>query len=143
MYTFNFKMWQLIYYLLTDFQSQLQDDITVTEIDWLMKQPNTSYERLPPILDCIIGMDIIVTQNINKLDHVVHGTIGKLYSIIYQKNTTFTIFHDKTSDVKVNIPNKKPLYLLIQFEKPYHEPCDSLSVNVYPIGKFFLCYKNL
>ena len=95
------------------------------------------FDRIPPILDCIVGMNILITQNVNKNDQIIHGTIGKLYSILFERDTTFKCVTDKNSGVKVRIPNKKNLYLLIEVTNPKFEPWEGLLNNVYPISTVF------
>ena len=76
----------------------------------------------------------MITHNINKLHYVIHGKIGKLYGIIFQENTTFEIHTDKSSNMKVKIPSKQPLYLLVKLTTTYHDTCPTLPANIYPIG---------
>ena len=110
------------------------NDITEDEYEWLMKQPNSLYDRLPAILDCIIGMNIMVVQNINKPDHIIHGTYGRLEAVLFEESTIFKVVIDKYSKMKVRVPNKPPLYLLIQIEQPTHKAWPNLSRDIYPIG---------
>jgi len=100
-----------------------------------MQQPNTTFERMPPILDCIIGMHIMIIQNINKNDKIVHGTIGTLYSILFDPDTLFIVSTDESTGLQIRTPNKLPRYLLIELDKPSFAPWPGLPCNVYPIGK--------
>jgi len=101
-----------------------------------MQQPNTTFVRMPPILDCIIGMNIMIIQNINKHDKIVHGTIGTLYSLLFDPDTIFIVSTDECTGLQIRTPNKLPRYLLIEVEKPSFEPW--LPANVYPIGNLNL-----
>ncbi len=62
-------------------------NITKEEIKYLVQQPNSNFERMPAILDCVIGLDIMNIQSINKYDGIVHGITGKLNKIIFDTIT--------------------------------------------------------
>ncbi len=102
------------------------NDITEAEYEWLMKQPNSLYDRLPAILDFIIVMNIMVVQNINKSDHIIHGTYGRLEAVLFDESTIFKPVTDKYSKMKVRVPNKPPIYLLIQINNPTHKTWPNL-----------------
>jgi hypothetical protein len=125
----------MLKFLKLDISDNLQSTLNLHEIEWLMQQPNTTFDRMPPILDCITGMEIMVVQNLNKTDHIVHGTQGTLYAILFPNNTEFTEMTDMDIQMDVRVPNKDPTYLLITVKNPKFKPWHGLPENVYPICK--------
>jgi hypothetical protein len=49
---------------------------------------------------------------------------------------------DKSSDMQVRIPNKRPLFVLIQVDNPKHTPWPNLPNDVHPIGMYLILLIN-
>ena len=61
--------------------------LTPEAISRLMTSPDSDFARLPPFIDYIIGMPVMVTHNISKQDGIVNGTASQLHSIAFPEGT--------------------------------------------------------
>jgi hypothetical protein len=109
-----------------------------------MAKPDSALDRLPAFIDCIVGMPIMVTNNICKQDGIVNGSVAKLHSVTFPEKTQFTTFHDDDIDTTVLIPNQQAEFVIIELENPIHSPLPGLAPNLYalrPMRKTGIAFK--
>jgi hypothetical protein len=90
-----------------------------TDIEYIMGLPDSSFGRLSPFLDVVIGMPIQITQNLSTGKGVANGSYGILHDIQFPTETKFTQFRDDNmlGSPIVSIPDKAPIIAWIRIDR--------------------------
>jgi hypothetical protein len=103
------------------------------DIAFIMTQPESKTSLLPPFLDCIIGMPVMVTKNICKRNGIINGTIGTLLDIIFYPNTPFKTIKDQTTGLRLISLGQQPQMILLKLKTNLKFPFENLPPDVFPI----------
>jgi hypothetical protein len=109
-----------------------------------MAMPDSDMERLPAFIDCVVGMPLMVTHNICKPDGIVNGTVGKLHSITFPRDTRFTEFHDTDMDTIVLVADQQADIIVVSLDQPKHLPLPGCAPELYaftPVQKTVMNFK--
>jgi hypothetical protein len=82
-----------------------------------MGLPDSSFGRLSPFLDIVIGMPVQITQNIQTGKGVANGSYGILHDIQFPSSTKFVLFRDEAIDTAVLIPDQAPTIAWIRLDR--------------------------
>ena len=93
--------------VVADFWGQL-DNLSDQDKNYIMGLDESKFGRLAPFLDLIIGMPIMVTQNLEPLKGIANGTFGTLEDIQFPEDTLFRLVYDENLDIDVLVPSKLP-----------------------------------
>jgi hypothetical protein len=113
--------------------SQTTATLPRAHLSYIMSRPDNETQRMPTFIDCIIGMPVMVTQTISKVEGIVNGTTGTLYDVCFEQDTQFVVMTDTNGHYQVRVPDRPPLLLLIRVHKPRHAPFPGLPDDVYPL----------
>ena len=99
--------------VVADFWGQLS---TYSERDkaYIMGLDESKFGRLAPFLDLVIGMPIMVTQNVEPRKGIANGTFGILEDIQFPRDTLFRKVYDTVLDIEVLVPSKLPILAWIR-----------------------------
>jgi len=120
---YNKKIYRLVANISCKLGSLSDSDIPV-----ILSLSDEKFDKLCPLLDIFIGMPVTVTQNVNKTEGVVNGSVFLVKSINFADDTTFSRIYDPYYEAFLEIPSITPESLLL------FSPTDSREVLLFPIN---------